>query len=88
MHSKHHSRVVRGIVWDGLGRGQKGRGGQVKGKGKGKGMDDVGRQVDVGWRVVRDDVRFGRDGRGKIILAEGSWGGAKVSRASRASPAS
>jgi N-acetyltransferase len=67
-HEKHHARVTRGIIWDGLGRG------------KGKGKRGEGADRDNGWRVVRDNVPFGPGGKGKgrIIVADGSYGGSKV----------
>lgn len=64
LHRKHHARVMRGIIWDGLGQGRH--------KGKGR--------ADGGWRVVRDGVSFGAEkGKGKIVVCDGSWGGSKVS---------
>lgn len=69
LHEKHHARVTRGILWEGLGRG----------KGKGKAKAHTGSEAaDCGWRVVRDDVTFGVKGKGKIVVADGSYGGSKV----------
>ena len=65
LHERHHSRVVRGAIWDGLGNGSKSRG--------------KGKEKDTGWRVVKDDISFGTKGRGRIIMAEGSYEGVKVS---------
>jgi len=66
-HEKHHARVTRGIIWDGLGRGKARK--RVEGG-------------DNGWRVVRDNVPFGSAGKGKgkgrIIMVDGSYGGTKV----------
>jgi N-acetyltransferase len=64
LHKRHHARVTRGIVWDGLG------------KGKGKASER-----DVGWKVVRDGLRFGwkDEGGGRVVVCDGSWGGSKVS---------
>lgn len=70
LHDKHHARVTRGIIWEGLGRGIKPRGVNVNVKGKEK---------ELGWRVVEDGVSFGTKGTGRIIMAEGSYGGNKVS---------
>lgn len=68
LHERHHARVTRGIIWDGLGRSS--RSTKMKGKEKDK---------EVGWRVVKDNVSFGPKGKGRIIVADGSCGGAKVS---------
>jgi N-acetyltransferase len=62
-HEKHHARVTRGIIWDGLGRGKR-----VKSKVDG----------DKGWRVIKDNVPFNGKGRGRILVADGSFGGVKV----------
>lgn len=70
LHERHHARVVRGVIWDGLGKGSR----SVAGKDKGK-------ERDLGWRAVKDNVSFGTKGTGRIIMAEGSYGGAKVSPA-------
>jgi len=70
LHAKHHVKVVRGIPWDGLGRG------------KGKARADN----DGGYRVIIENVSFGsgrEKGKGKIIMCDGSWGGVKVSYLSR-----
>jgi N-acetyltransferase len=68
LHERHHARVTRGIIWEGLGRS--------KGKGKGKERGEG----ECGWRVVKDNVPYGPQGkgRGRIIVADGSYGGAKV----------
>ena len=66
-HEKHHARVTRGIIWDGLGRGKR-----VKSKVDG----------DKGWRIIKDAVPFNGKGRGRIIVADGSYGGIKVCPAS------
>lgn len=68
VHQKHHARVVRGILWEGLGRGQD----------KGKAKAESGER---GSRVLQE-VEFGweRKGRGRIVLCEGSWGGLRVRR--------
>jgi len=63
-HEKHHARVTRGIIWDGLGRGKR-----VKSKVE---------NGDKGWRVIKDNVPFNGKGRGRIIVADGSHGGVKV----------
>ena len=73
-HAKHHAKVVRGIPWDGLGRGK----GKAKAKGKGR-VDGE----EEGWRVVAEHVAFGsgrNEAKGRIIVCDGSWGGAKVRR--------
>jgi hypothetical protein len=62
-HEKHHARVTRGIIWDGLGRGNR-----VKSKVDG----------DKGWRVIKDNVPFNGKGRGRVLVADGSFGGVKV----------
>ena len=69
VHAKHHSRVVRGIPWEGLGR-------------SGKGTKQLG-----GWTVIDENVEFrsGRQcGKGKVIMCDGSWGGARVSETTTA----
>ena len=40
-----------------------------------------GKNKDGGWKIVRDAVPFGRDGngKGKIVVCDGSWGGSKAS---------
>jgi N-acetyltransferase len=84
LHEKHHARVIRGIIWEGLGR-------RVMPKEKGKravASEDSG----CGWKVVRENVSFGPStgpgngvgrergkGKGKIVVADGSFGGTKVS---------
>jgi len=65
-HEKHHARVTRGIIWDGLGRGK---------KIKKVGSVDV---LDKGWRVIKENVIFGGKGKGRIIIVDGSYGGSKV----------
>lgn len=72
LHERHHARVTRGVIWDGLGRGSR----SATGRGKGK------EERDLGWRVINDNVGFGTKGKGKIIMAEGSYGGTKVSQPS------
>lgn len=65
LHRKHHVRVMRGIIWDGLDSGRR------------KAKD----QADCGWRVVRDAVKFGSGkgkGTGKVVRCDGSWAGSKV----------
>jgi len=62
-HEKHHARVTRGIIWDGLGRGKRAKS-RVDG--------------EKGWRVIKDNVPFYGKGRGRIIVADGSYGGVKV----------
>jgi N-acetyltransferase len=62
-HEKHHARVTRGIIWDGLGRGKR-----VKSKVDG----------DKGWRVIKDNVPINGKGRGRILVVDGSYGGVKV----------
>jgi N-acetyltransferase len=71
VHERHHARVVRGIVWDGLGKGKGKAAGQGAGGHKGEGAGQ-------GWRVVQDDVCVGSV-RGRIVMLDGSWGGNKVS---------
>jgi len=69
LHAKHHVKVIRGMPWDGLG----------KGKGKQTGPD-------IGWKVVTDHVEFGsgrEKGKGRVVMCDGSWGGHKVSPASK-----
>lgn len=66
LHERHHARVTRGIIWDGLGRGAKST--KIKGKEK-----------ETGWRVIKEGVSFGPKGKGRIIVADGSYGGTKVS---------
>ena len=68
LHEKHHARVTRGIIWDGLGRGKK----RVKAK------VTVNQVDDKGWRVIRENVPFGDKGKGRILVVDGSCGGAKV----------
>lgn len=66
-HAKHHARVIRGIPWDGLG------------KGKGRALPGN----DGGWRVIQQDVKFGGEqysGKGRLITCDGSWGGQRVRR--------
>ncbi|WWD16679.1 hypothetical protein CI109_101109 [Kwoniella shandongensis] len=71
IHRAHHSKVLRGIPWEGLG------------KGKGKGKSTLG---ETGWKVIKDDVEFGpKSGglwkvraKGRIVMIDGSWGGAKL----------
>ena len=66
LHAKHHVKVVRGIPWDGLG----------KGKGKARAVNDGG------YKIVCENVEFGSGrerGKGRIIMCDGSWGGVKVS---------
>lgn len=72
-HEKHHARVVRGIIWEGLGRAKISA---TKGKGKERARDPL----ESGWRVVRDNVELG-DGkvRGKVVMLDASWGGSRVS---------
>lgn len=67
LHARHHGRVMRGISWEGLG----------KGKGKVKG--------ETGWREIKE-ITFGRkgEGKGRVVVCEGSWGGSKVSSCSTA----
>ncbi|WVF67082.1 hypothetical protein IAT40_001827 [Kwoniella sp. CBS 6097] len=68
VHAAHHARVLRGIVWDGLG------------KGKGKAVTGAG-AGEQGWRVVKDDVVFGSGkgaARGRVVMVDGSWGGPKL----------
>jgi N-acetyltransferase len=71
-HRKHHDRVVRGIIWDGLGKGK----GKAHFINKGEAAEGGGE----GWKVVREGVRFGRrnEGVGRVIVCDGSWGGSKV----------
>lgn len=67
VHARHHGRVMRGIPWDGLGRGKS----SAKGKDK----------ADKGWREVQE-VSFGSGvhvGKGRVVVCNGSWGGVKVS---------
>lgn len=66
-HEKHHARVTRGIIWDGLGRGKRAA--------KSKSGSGVG---DSGWRVIRENVPFAARGKGRILVADGSYGGTKV----------
>lgn len=64
VHARHHGRVLRGIPWEGLGRGMKG---QVKG--------------EKGWKELAE-VSFSKGsykGKGRLVVCDGSWGGAKVS---------
>jgi N-acetyltransferase len=78
LHEKHHARVTRGIIWDGLGRGKK----------SGKLKDGGANLSDKGWRVIKENVPFGEKGkgRGKIIVADGSYGGVKVRHPSHQRP--
>ncbi|WVR03963.1 hypothetical protein IAU60_000962 [Kwoniella sp. DSM 27419] len=67
-HVVHHTRVLKGIVWDGLG------------KGKGKAVSG---DADNGWKVVKENVAFGSGkqgerGKGRIIMVDGSRGGSKL----------
>lgn len=74
LHEKHHARVTRGIIWDGLGRGRR-----IKARPKSK-SQEVGEVVvtDKGWRVIKDNVPFGAKGKGRVIVTDGSYGGTKV----------
>nr|XP_018264561.1 uncharacterized protein I303_02731 [Kwoniella dejecticola CBS 10117]OBR86719.1 hypothetical protein I303_02731 [Kwoniella dejecticola CBS 10117] len=62
IHVAHHTRVLRGIIWDGLGRSSKSN------------LDEKG------WKVVRDDIVFGVDkkGKGKVIMVDGNHTGTKL----------
>ncbi|OCF32379.1 hypothetical protein I316_06049 [Kwoniella heveanensis BCC8398] len=67
MHAAHHARVLRGIVWDGLG--------------KGKAKAVAGISGEQGWRVVKEDVSFGLGkgaAKGRVVMIDGSWGGPKL----------
>ena len=85
LHAKHHSRVVRGVIWDGLGpstRRQTGPGGEFSSSPtQGKSRISRDQTRDRGWRTVEEGVSFGA-GRGKItgkvVGCDGSWGGNKV----------
>jgi N-acetyltransferase len=68
LHKRHHARVVRGIIWDGLG------------KGKGKYPTSKGEGKVTGWKVVSEGIRFGKrdEGVGKVVMCDGSYGGNKV----------
>ncbi|WWC68775.1 uncharacterized protein I206_102710 [Kwoniella pini CBS 10737] len=59
IHIDHHTRVLRGITWDGLGKSK---------------VDEKG------WKIVKDDINFGLNGKGKgkIIMVDGSIGGNKL----------
>jgi N-acetyltransferase len=73
LHEKHHAKVTRGSIWDGLGRG---RARKKTENGIGIGIGEK----DCGWRILKDNVPFGPGGKGKgkVIVADGSYGGAKV----------
>jgi N-acetyltransferase len=84
LHEKHHARVTRGIIWEGLGR-------RVMPKEKGK-RAVANESFGCGWRVVRENVSFGPSagpgngvgrekgkGKGRIVVADGSFGGTRVS---------
>jgi N-acetyltransferase len=75
LHEKHHAKVTRGSIWDGLGRGK-----LRKKTGNGLGIGIGIGEKDCGWRIVKDNVPFGPGGKGKgkVIVADGSYGGAKV----------
>lgn len=62
LHAKHHARVIRGIPWDG------------SGKGKGKMIGDGGWKV-VRDDVYFGEKSAGK---GRVIMCDGSWGGQKV----------
>lgn len=69
LHAKHHVKVIRGIPWDGLG----------KGKGK-QTASDAGWKV-VADHV---EFGSGREkGKGRVLMCDGSWGGQKVSSRQR-----
>ncbi|KAK8861414.1 hypothetical protein IAR55_002233 [Kwoniella newhampshirensis] len=70
IHIAHHSKVLRGIPWEGLG------------KAKGKGKSSAG---ETGWKVIEEGVEFGprsspghRRAKGRIVMLDGSFGGAKL----------
>lgn len=67
-HTRHHARVIRGILWDNH---------SVGGQRKGKETAVAGAEL----RVVQEDVRFGPRGagRGKVIMIDGSTSSSKVS---------
>ncbi|KAK6907203.1 hypothetical protein I203_101193 [Kwoniella mangroviensis CBS 8507] len=62
VHVAHHTRVLRGIVWDGLG------------KGKGKSRDDKGWKVVRDDISFGEKER----GKGKVVMVDGSYGGSKL----------
>lgn len=71
VHERHHARVVKGIIWEGMGRSKR----PGKGVGKGKERD----MTDCGWKVVRDGVELGHGKvKARIIMMDSSWGGSKV----------
>ena len=67
LHAKHHAKITRGIIWDGLGKG--------KGKGKVNGQGWRVAAEDVRFGQGRET------GKGRIVVCGGSWGGQKVSEA-------
>jgi N-acetyltransferase len=79
LHAKHHVKVIRGIPWDGLG----------KGKGRAT-TSDAGWKVVADHL----EFGSGREkAKGRVVMCDGSWGGqkvrlAQVPRADRSSPRS
>ncbi|WVQ62728.1 uncharacterized protein L199_000876 [Kwoniella botswanensis] len=62
VHVAHHTRVLKGIVWDGLG------------KGKGKSREDKGWKVvkdDISFGEKEK-------GKGRVVMVDGSYGGSKL----------
>ncbi|WWC87706.1 uncharacterized protein L201_002598 [Kwoniella dendrophila CBS 6074] len=63
IHIAHHTRVLRGIVWDGLN----------KGKSKSSTTEENG------WKLVKDDISFDNGkGKGKIVVVDASHGSNKL----------
>ncbi|WWC99164.1 hypothetical protein V866_006059 [Kwoniella sp. B9012] len=62
VHNAHHTRVLRGITWDGLG------------KGKGKSRDDKGWKVVKNDIPFGEKEK----GKGRVVMVDGSYGGSKL----------
>lgn len=94
MHAKHHGKVMRGIPWDGLGRGKivasgsganAAKAGVLKRNGSGGGgIMDLGKS-GPGWKEVEERTFVaasagGRGGRVRVRVIEcgAGYGGAKV----------
>lgn len=88
VHTKHHGRVVRGIPWEGLGRGSSRAGATAKGRALSRNGSDGATTAGSGssgpgWKEVDEfgagGSRWeGRLGRVRIVECDAGYGGAKV----------